>query len=89
MFVSLHVWGAYLFWAIICFCGFVVLGVWMPETSGVPIERMGDLFESPWYLRWCAKPKPGSGSDSDEVREEVQGPGEKDGKQAEARNAAL
>lgn len=61
MFVSLHVWGAYLFWAIICTCGLVILGIWMPETKGVPIERMGDLFDSPWYLRWCAKARPVDG----------------------------
>ncbi|EAW07228.1 putative MFS quinate transporter [Aspergillus clavatus NRRL 1] len=58
MFVSLDVWGAYLFWAIVCFAGLVILGIWMPETKGVPIENMGDLFEGPWYLRWRAKPKP-------------------------------
>ncbi|CAG8188241.1 unnamed protein product [Penicillium olsonii] len=57
MFVSLHVWGAYLFWALICFLGLIILGVWMPETKGVPIEQMGDLFDGPWYLRWNAKPK--------------------------------
>ncbi|KAH3298589.1 hypothetical protein KXW39_005943 [Aspergillus fumigatus] len=58
MFVALDVWGAYVFWAIICFSGLVILGIWMPETKGVPIERMGDLFEGPWYLRWRAKPRP-------------------------------
>ena len=57
MFVSLHVWGAYLFWALICFSGLIILGVWMPETKGVPIERMGDLFDGPWYLRWRARPR--------------------------------
>ncbi|OJI97147.1 hypothetical protein ASPVEDRAFT_121076 [Aspergillus versicolor CBS 583.65] len=58
MFVSLHDWGAYLFWALICFVGLIVLGVWMPETKGVDIERMGELFEGPWYLRWRASVKP-------------------------------
>ncbi|KAL3481948.1 general substrate transporter [Aspergillus californicus] len=57
MFVSLHEWGAYLFWAIICFIGLIVLGVLMPETKGVAIERMGELFEGPWYLRWRAQVK--------------------------------
>ncbi|KAG2421013.1 hypothetical protein HFD88_000629 [Aspergillus terreus] len=54
MFVSLHVWGAYLFWSIVCVLGLVILGVWMPETKSVPIEYMGELFEGPWYLRWRA-----------------------------------
>lgn len=57
MFVSLDVWGAYLFWALVCFSGLIILGIWMPETKGVPIERMGDLFDGPWYLRWKAKPR--------------------------------
>jgi hypothetical protein len=57
MFVSLHNWGAYLFWAAICFVGLIVLGIWMPETKGVPIERMGELFDGPWYLRWRARIK--------------------------------
>ncbi|RAL16892.1 putative MFS quinate transporter [Aspergillus homomorphus CBS 101889] len=57
MFVSLHIWGAYLFWSIICFLGIIILGVLMPETKGVPMERMGDLFDYPWYSRWRAKPK--------------------------------
>lgn len=54
---ALDVWGAYLFWALICFFGIIILGVWMPETSNVPIERMDELFDSPWYLRWRAKLK--------------------------------
>lgn len=54
MFASLDIWGAFCFWAAICFCGLVILGIWMPETKNVPIERMGELFDCPWYLRWCA-----------------------------------
>lgn len=54
MFSSLHVWGAYCFWAAICFSGIVVLGIWMPETKGVPMEHMGELFDGPWYLHWRA-----------------------------------
>ncbi|KAL4994549.1 general substrate transporter [Aspergillus recurvatus] len=61
MLVSLHDWGAYLFWAIVCFVGLVVLGIWMPETKGVDIERMGELFEGPWYLRWRARVQPKEG----------------------------
>jgi hypothetical protein len=57
MFVSLDIWGAYLFWSLICFSGLIILGILMPETKGVPIERMGDLFDGPWYLRWNAKPR--------------------------------
>lgn len=55
MFVSLDVWGAYVFWAIICGAGFIILGLWAPETKGVPMERMGELFEAPWWKCWRSK----------------------------------
>ncbi|KAJ5288199.1 hypothetical protein N7478_003885 [Penicillium angulare] len=52
---ALDVWGAYLFWALICFFGLIILGVWMPETKGVPMEMMDELFAGPWYMRWNAR----------------------------------
>lgn len=55
MFVSLDVWGAYVFWALICFIGFVILGVWAPETKGIPMERMEELFAGRWWMGWRAK----------------------------------
>lgn len=55
MFVSLDVWGAYVFWALICGIGIVVLGLWAPETKGVPMERMGELFTGHWWMGWRAK----------------------------------
>jgi hypothetical protein len=55
MFVSLHVWGAYLFWALICATGLLLLGIWTPETKGVPIEKMDELFEGRWWMGWRAK----------------------------------
>ncbi|KAK8118272.1 MFS quinate transporter [Apiospora kogelbergensis] len=58
MFVSLHVWGAYVFWALVCFLGLVVLWLWAPETKGVPMEYMGDLFDGPWYKTGRAKYDP-------------------------------
>ncbi|KAJ4395896.1 hypothetical protein N0V93_000112 [Gnomoniopsis smithogilvyi] len=38
MFVSLHIWGTYAFYACFCAVGLVVLGLWAPETKGVPME---------------------------------------------------
>jgi hypothetical protein len=55
MFVSLDVWGAYVFWAMICGAGIVILGLWAPETKGVPMERMGELFQGHWWMGWKAK----------------------------------
>lgn len=55
MFDSLDIWGAYVFWASICAVGLVVLGLWAPETKGVPLEKMGQLFAGPWYMGWKAK----------------------------------
>ena len=55
MFVSLNVWGAYVFWALICGLGMIILGVWAPETKGVPLERMEELFTGRWWMGWNAK----------------------------------
>ncbi|KAH8174608.1 sugar transporter domain-containing protein [Sarocladium implicatum] len=55
MFESLDVWGAYVFWACICAIGMVLLGLMAPETKGIPMERMHELFEHPWYMLWKAK----------------------------------
>jgi len=55
MFVALDVYGAYIFWALICFIGAVVLGVWAPETKSVPMEKMEELFGGSWYMGWKAK----------------------------------
>ncbi|KAH9236395.1 hypothetical protein K456DRAFT_1748845 [Colletotrichum gloeosporioides 23] len=54
MFVSLDVWGAYVFWACVCAVGLVVLGLWAPETKGIPMERMEELFSGPWWMGWRA-----------------------------------
>lgn len=58
MLVTLHKWGAYMFWAFICATGIVLLGLWAPETKGVPIERMHELFERPWYQCWRSRLAP-------------------------------
>lgn len=55
MFVSLDIYGAYMFWAVICAAGFVLLGVWAPETKGIPMEKMDALFAGPWWMGWRAK----------------------------------
>ncbi|PFH56289.1 hypothetical protein XA68_16773 [Ophiocordyceps unilateralis] len=62
----LDVWGAYVFWAVVCAVGLVLLGLWAPETKGVPIESMADLFSGPWYMGWRADPRRfWSGADAD------------------------
>ena len=60
MLAALDKWGAYVFWAMICVSGIVILGLWAPETKGVPLERMPELFERPWYMCWKAKLEPQS-----------------------------
>jgi sugar porter (SP) family MFS transporter len=59
MFQSLDIWGAYVFWACVCAVGLVVLGLWAPETKGVPMERMAELFSGPWYMGWRAQVRSG------------------------------
>ncbi|RYP52274.1 hypothetical protein DL768_002486 [Monosporascus sp. mg162] len=41
--------GAYLFWPLVCALGMLILGHWGPETKGVPMERMEELFSGPWW----------------------------------------
>lgn len=55
MFVSLHIYGTYTFYAVFSFAGLVVLGLWAPETKGVPMERMEELFSGHWWLGWKAR----------------------------------
>ncbi|KAG5913365.1 hypothetical protein E4U42_001242 [Claviceps africana] len=55
LFQAFNIWGAYVFWALVCLIGLLVLGVWAPETRGVPLERMDELFEGSWYTCWKAK----------------------------------
>lgn len=55
MFVNLHIWGTYCFYAVFCAIGLVLLGLWAPETNGVPMERMDELFSGHWWLGWKAK----------------------------------
>ncbi|KAJ6080390.1 hypothetical protein N7467_010143 [Penicillium canescens] len=55
MFDSLNIWGAYVFWATICVGGLVLLGLWAPETKGVPMARMDELFSGRWWTLWGAK----------------------------------
>ncbi|KAM0278719.1 hypothetical protein ACHAQH_005013 [Verticillium albo-atrum] len=54
MFVSLDVWGAYVFWACVCAFGLVLLWLWAPETKGIPMERMEELFSGSWDRGWRA-----------------------------------
>lgn len=78
MFVSLDVYGAYVFWALICAIGFVVLGVWAPETRGIPMEQMEALFAGKWWMGWRARERllaregNGNASPTESLRERKQ-----------------
>jgi sugar porter (SP) family MFS transporter len=55
MLAALDKWGAYVFWSMICAIGMVILGLWAPETKGVPLEHMSQLFDHPWHKCWKSK----------------------------------
>lgn len=55
MFVGLHVYGAFVFWAVVRAVALVGLGLWAPETKGVSLEGMDELFEVKWYMGWKAR----------------------------------
>jgi sugar porter (SP) family MFS transporter len=73
MFQSLDIWGAYVFWAVVCAVGLVVLGLWAPETKGVPMERMAELFSGPWYMGWKAKVDLHASSDEENADGRISG----------------
>ena len=56
--VGLHVWGGFLFFAIVCIVGWILLFLMAPETNRVPMEAMDALFDRPWYTGWKAKYRP-------------------------------
>ncbi|CAH0028178.1 unnamed protein product [Clonostachys rhizophaga] len=62
MFVGLGVSGTYIFWTCVYAVGILLLGVWAPETKGVPMERMDELFSGPWYIGWRANISPSADS---------------------------
>lgn len=50
MFVSWDICGAYIFWALVSAISFVGLAIWAPETKGVPMEKMEELFSGRWWM---------------------------------------
>src|SRR4051794_21382536 len=55
MLVRLHIYGAYIFWAMVFAVGFVILGLWAPETKGIPMEMMEEFFSGRWFMGWRAR----------------------------------
>lgn len=70
MFVTMDVWGAYVFWACVSGAGLALLWLWAPETKGIPMERMEEVFSGPWYLGWRARIDP---ADPDDARLDKRG----------------
>ena len=70
MMPALHVWGGFLFFAIVCAIGLVILFLMAPETNRVPMEEMDDLFAGPWYTGWKAKVDPSRHRNRDFVDDE-------------------
>ncbi|OJJ06299.1 hypothetical protein ASPVEDRAFT_55967 [Aspergillus versicolor CBS 583.65] len=58
MFVTLDVYGAFVFWALVCAVGWFLLAVMAPETKGIPMEKMDELFGGRWWMGWRAKVGP-------------------------------
>ena len=73
MFVSLKIWGAYVLWAVVCALGFLLLGIWAPETKGVPMEMMEELFAGHWWMGWKARVDLTRWMTEDRILEEKEG----------------
>lgn len=48
-------YGAFVFWAVVCAVALVGLGLWAPETKGVSLEGMDELFEGKGIMGWKAR----------------------------------
>lgn len=70
----------YVFWAMICASGIVLLGLWASESKDIPLERMLELFRRPWYQCWRSTLGPACDveevkmGDLDDAIEERKGP---------------
>ncbi|KAL4934925.1 hypothetical protein BDV06DRAFT_234930 [Aspergillus oleicola] len=49
---STNNWGAFLFFAGWCFLALIYVFCVVPETAGVPLEQLDELFEGPWWNTW-------------------------------------
>ncbi|KAI1360228.1 putative sugar transporter [Xylaria arbuscula] len=45
-------WGAFIFFAAWCFLALIYTFCVVPETAGVPLEKLDELFEGPWWNTW-------------------------------------
>ncbi|KAL4885821.1 general substrate transporter [Aspergillus karnatakaensis] len=84
---STNNWGAFLFFAGWCFLALIYVFVSVPETAGVPLEKLDELFEGSWWGVWRRSKELKSGGevfegrerDEEEVQVQIAG---KDGKGA-------
>lgn len=51
---SMHQWGAFIFFAGWCFLSLLYVYFGVPETSGLPIEQLDELFEGPWWKAYAS-----------------------------------
>ena len=47
-----HNWGAFLFFAGACLLSIVYVFFVVPETSGMSVEQLNQIFEGPWYTAY-------------------------------------
>lgn len=67
MFISLDIWGAYVFWAAICAGSFLLLGLWAPEIKGAPMAQIDELFNGRVWTLWRTKVNPVAGYQGEQV----------------------
>lgn len=42
-------WGAFIFFASWCFIALIYVYLMVPETAGLSVEEIDDIFKGPWF----------------------------------------
>jgi hypothetical protein len=52
-----HNWGAFIFFAGWCFIALCYVFLMVPETSGLSVEEIDEIFKGPWFTAYKRRPK--------------------------------
>jgi len=53
-----HNWGAFIFFAGWCFISLFYVYLMVPETAGLSVEEIDDVFKGPWFNAYKRSKRP-------------------------------
>lgn len=53
-------WGAFIFFAAWCFIALVYVYLMVPETAGLSVEEIEEVFKGPWFNAYKRSKRPGT-----------------------------